>query len=38
MIMSMQITEAPKMHARPLKEVITHPRSSFESTMTGSWP
>jgi hypothetical protein len=33
MIMSMQITEAPRMHATPLREVITHPRSSFVSTI-----
>jgi hypothetical protein len=32
-IMSMQITEAPRMHATPLKEVMIHPRSSFVSTM-----
>lgn len=32
-MMSMHITEAPKMHATPLSEVMTHPLSSFDSTM-----
>lgn len=32
-IMSTQMTEAPRMHAIPLRMVMTHPRSSLDSTM-----
>lgn len=31
--MSTQITEAPRIHAIPLRMVMIHPRSSFESTI-----